>query len=141
NDKSDNPTEQGKSVLPIYLSYLNLDDMLGANRSIAELLAGFQTFSSFLLNAHVQGARSSIWGLKGYDPDMFDIGDLENSEGVAGYLASKQPGRDVRTGLTELKGTFDGSKTMEQVGGIMQLMQSLFPAQALPSQVAGLDRA
>lgn len=138
---SDDLTKQANMVIPWYIGFLNYDDMLGASRSIAELLAPFQSFTSFLMNAHVQGARSTIWGIKGYDPLMFDMSGLEANDGVSGYVASKQPGRDVRTGLMEIKGTFDGSKTMDQVGAMMQLTQQFFPAQAMPNQIAQMDRA
>ena len=141
NKQSDTLVDQGKIVIPIYAGYLQQDDMLGATRSIAELLGPFQSFMSFLLNAHVQGARGSIWGIKGYDPQMFDVDAIDNSDGTAAWIASKMPGRDVRTGLTEIKGTYDAGKTMDQVGSMMNLMQNFFPAQALPNQVAGLDRA
>jgi hypothetical protein len=134
-------SEQGKVVIPYYVGFLNVDDMLGSQRSIAELLAPFQSFTSFLLNAHVAGARSSIWGIKGYDPQMFDMSSLDAADGTSGYVVSKMPGRDVRSGLTEIKGTFDGAQTMSQMGDMMNLMQGFFPAQALPNQVANMDRA
>jgi len=138
---SDDLKKQVPVTLPYYLGYLNYDDMLSAARSIAELLIPFQSFTSFLLNAHIQGTRSSIWGIKAYDSTMFDMSALETNDGVAGYIASKQPGRDVRTGLTEIKGTFDGSKTMDQVGAMLQLTSQFFPAQAMPNQIAQMDRA
>ena len=138
---SDDLKKQVPVTLPYYLGYLNYDDMLGASRSIAELLIPFQSFTSFLMNAHIQGARSAIWGIKAYDSTMFDMSSLETNDGVAGYIASKQPGRDVRTGLLELKGTYDGSKTMDQVGAMLQLTSQFFPAQAMPNQIAQMDRA
>lgn len=141
NKESDSPTDQGKTVIPVYMGYLNRDDMKAANRSIAELLAPFQRFTSFLMNAHVAGVRNSIWGIKTFDPQMFDMSALDSSEGTVAYLESKAPGRDVRTGLQELKGTFDGTNTLSQVTGVMQIAQQFFPAQALPGQVAGIDRA
>lgn len=141
NEKDDDPKNQGKTLIPIYAGYLNRDDLKGANRSIAELLAPFQRFTSFLMNAHIAGARSSIWGIKTYDPTMFDMQVEGDSDNTVMYLASKAPGRDVRTGLQEMKGTFDGSKTLDQVQGIMGIAQTFFPAQAMPAQIAGIDRA
>lgn len=140
-DDSDELKKQAALVLPYYMGYLNYDDMLSASRSIAELLIPFQSFTSFLMNAHIQGARASIWGIKVYDSTMFDMSALETNDGVAGYIASKQPGRDVRTGLQEIKGTYDGSKTMDQVGAMMQLTSQFFPAQSMPNQIAQMDRA
>jgi len=141
NEASDALKDQTALVIPWYIGYLNYDDMLSASRSIAELLGPFQSFTSFLMNAHVQGARASIWGIKAYDSTMFDLSSLEANDGVAGYVASKMPGRDVRTGLQEIKGTYDGSKTMDQVGAMMQLVSQFFPAQSMPSQIAQMDRA
>jgi hypothetical protein len=141
NDESDDIRAQSQTVIPWYLGLLNIDDMKEASRSIAELLGPFQNHSSFLMNAQVQGARASIWGVKTIDSSMFDTDALDQGEGVAVTLKSKQPGRDVRTGYQEVKGTYDGSKTMDQVASVMQLAQNFFPAQALPSQVASIDRA
>lgn len=141
NDESDDIRNQGQVVIPWYIGLLNIDDMKEASRSIAELLGPFQNHSSFLMNAQVQGARSSIWGIKTIDGSMFDADALDQGEGVTVTLKSKQPGRDVRSGYQEVKGTYDGSKTMDQVGALMSLAQQFFPAQALPSQVASIDRA
>jgi len=139
--EDDDIKNQGKLQIPVFMSLLNKDDMLEATRSIAELMLPFQSFASFLLNAHVAGARGSIYGIKAYDPMMFDLAAAEAVEGTAMNLPSKMPGRDVRSGLQELKGTYDGSQTLNQVGGIMSVMKEFFPAQALPSQVAQIDRA
>lgn len=138
---SDDLTKQTNCIIPMYVGLLNYDDMGQSSRSIGELMTPFQSFTSFLLNAHVQGARSSIWGIKTYDSTMFDVSALEAADGVAGFVASKMPGRDVRSGLQELKGTYDTTKTMDQVGSMLQLVQQFFPAQALPSQIAQMDRA
>jgi hypothetical protein len=129
-----------KAEIPIYAGYLNQDEMGAAQRSQAELMAPFQTYSSFLLNADVAGARGTIWGLQGYDPSMFDLGSLPEGA-TTGRVASKIPGRDVRSGILSLNGQYDTSKTMEKLGGMLQLFQQFFPSQALPNQIAGIDRA
>jgi hypothetical protein len=126
--------------IPHYLGFMSVDDMKEAQRSVMELLKPFQRFSSFLFNIFVAGARKNIWGLKGYDPTMFDITKIKQGD-VAGFLASMQPGRDVRTGLMTLDSSTGTDKTMEMLDGVMNVTQKLFPSQSLPSQVAGIDRA
>lgn len=140
NQESDKPSEQDELEIPIYAGYMNVDDMGDAQRSIAELLIPFQTFGSFLMNSHIAGTRSSIWGLKGYDPSMFDLSRVEEGA-VAGWLESKIPGRDVRSGMMKMDGSVDTQGTMSGLRDLLNLVREFFPSQALPSQVAGMDRA
>lgn len=128
------------SEIPIYISRLNQDEMAAAARSIAEHLRPFQRFISFLVNTHVEGVRSNIWGLKALDPAMFDVSALKNGE-TSGILVSKIPNRDVRTGFMNLKNESDTRSNISDAGSILELMKQFFPNQALPSQVAGIDRA
>jgi len=119
---------------------MTTDDTKEAQRSVMELIKPFQRFASFLMNVYVAGARKNIWGLKGYDPTMFDMSKVEPGD-VAGTIPSKQPGRDVRTGMMTLDSTTGVEQTQAMIGVVMDLIQKLFPSQALPSQIAGIDRA
>lgn len=126
--------------IPHYLAFMTQDDMKEAQRSVSEMIRPFQRFSSFLMNIYMAGARKNIWGMKGVDPTMFDTSSLDQGD-VAGVLKSKVPGRDVRTGMM----TLDSSTGTEQAMGMLQqvlaVMKELYPSQALPSQIAGMDRA
>lgn len=127
--------------LPTYMSRLNIDDMLEAERSIAELVRPFQRLTSFLFNTHVEAIRSAIWGLKVYDPDGLDATTIQNGE-TSGLLASKKPGRDVRSLLMKVDTGAESTKqNLQDAGTVMDLMKQLFPNQGLPSQIAGMDRA
>lgn len=126
--------------LPVYIGRVNADDMEDAARTMVEHMKPFQRFTSFLLNTHVDGVRSALWGIKAYDPTMFDISGLKNGE-VSGILPSKIGGRDVRTGLVSLNMNPDTSNNVTMAGNVMELMKQIFPNQAMPSQIAGMDRA
>lgn len=126
--------------LPVYLARLDKDDMGEAARTLAENLMPFQRIVSFLMNTAIEGIRSNIWGFKGYDPAMFDITKVQNGE-TSGFLKSKVPGRDVRTGLLKLDGSSGTEENFKHAGVVLDLMRSLFPSQAMPSQIAGMDRA
>jgi hypothetical protein len=126
--------------IPHYCGFLNVDDMGEATRSVAELLAPFASFGSFLMNAHVDAARSSIFGLTVYDPMGIDLSTIPNGE-TAARIPTKQPGRDVRAIVQNLSQPLDTQNTMQALGGLLQIMDRFFPAQAMPSQVAGIDRA
>lgn len=138
--KTEQSELEAKVEIPFYCGYEKQDEMGYAQRSTAELLSPFQSFASFLMNAHINQARSSIWGIQAYDQQMFDFGQLPPGS-VAGRVPSKQPGRDVRSGLLDIKGNMNSENTMQNLMMVMQLMQQLFPAQAMPAQVAGIDRA
>lgn len=134
------PHPDRKPQIPYFLGYLKNDEMGSAQRSIAELLQPFQSFGSFLLNVHVAGSRNNIWGLQVYDPSMVDMGSV-NTGTTAARLPSKTPGRDVRTAIMKVDGTVETASTMDDLAKLMQIMREMFPAQAMPSQVASMDRA
>lgn len=130
-----------KVRIPYYIGFLKLDDMGPAQRSIGELLIPFQVFSSFLMNSHVAETRSKIWGIQGYDPAMFDMAGIQPGTTVA-RIPSKQPGRDVRSGLVTLSGDVKaGLDPLEAMNNLFGIIQKFFPSQALPSQIAQMDRA
>lgn len=131
---------EGAEELPVYLARLDKDDMGEAARTMAENLMPFQRIVSFLLNTAIEGIRSNIWGIKGYDPQMFDISKVQNGE-TSGFLKSKVPGRDVRAGLLKLDGSSGTEENFRHAGTVLELMRSLFPSQAMPAQIAGMDRA
>ena len=127
-------------LIPHYLCWLTEDELKEAQRSFVELQKNFQRFASSMLNIYVAGMRKAVWGMTVVDPSMVDAKNLEEGE-VAGILKSKEPGRDVRTGVMNLtlQGNLDGA--MSGVESILGLRDRFFPSQQLPSQVAGIDRA
>lgn len=132
---------QGEPVMiPMFLTFLTNDQLAEAQRSFMELMKGFQGFASSMFRIYQDGMRKGVYGITAYDPQMFDAGQLSKGE-VVGMLASKQPGRDVRTGLSTLNESSGTENAMRAVGESLQLKDSMFPAQALPSQIAGIDRA
>lgn len=127
-------------TIPLFVGFLNQDEMGEAQRSQVELMTPFQNYASFIVNADVQGTRSAIYGLQGYDPQMFDMASLP-AGAVSGRIPSKIPGRDVRTGLQNINTSYDSSGSMQKFQQLMALLQQFFPSQALPNQIAGMDRA
>ena len=130
----------GGSKIPIHVSFLNHDQMEQAQRSIMELLRGFQRFSSYLANIYIAGMRKNIWGITAVDGTMFDVTKFRQGD-VAGLVESKQPGRDVRSGLAQLNNTAGVEHAIGAIDSVFSIVQRLFPSQGLPSQVAGIDRA
>lgn len=131
---------KSEQELPVYMGHLNQDDMAAAQRSIAELLLPFQSYASFLLNSDIQAKRGNIYGLVGYDPTMFDMSTVPAGS-TAARIASKIPGRDVRSGIQKLLTDVDNNNAPQQLQMFLQLVKEFFPSQALPSQIAQIDRA
>jgi hypothetical protein len=127
-------------VIPIFLSHMTQDQMKEAQRSMMELMRGFQRFSSYLLNVYIAGMRKNVWGITVVDPSMFDTTQLEEGD-VAGIYKSKVPGMDVRTGLHKQDTSTGVEGAISALGSTLELTNKLFPAQAAPSQIAGIDRA
>lgn len=126
--------------IPIYMDYFTLDQMKAAQRSVMELLRGFQRLGSYLTNIYVAGLRKNIWGLKAYDPTGIDAGKLEEGA-VAGAIPTKVPGRDVRTLISDISTNTGVDDAMNNLAQVLNLVKEFAPSQALPSQVAGIDRA
>lgn len=127
-------------VIPYFLGHLKQDDMGEAQRSIAELLQPFQTFGSFLMNAHVAGMRNNIWGITVYDPSVINMASVKTGT-TAARIPSSAAGRDVRSVIQKVSGTVDTGDALAALGGLLNLTKEFFPSQALPSQIGGMDRA
>lgn len=126
--------------IPHFMGFLNVDDMKESQRSTAELLAPFASYASFLLNSNIDATRSGIYGFTIYDPLGIDMDSIPKGE-VAARVRSKMPGRDVREIVQTINGNMPTRDTMADLVSITQIMKEFFPAQALPSQIAGIDRA
>lgn len=126
--------------IPLYLGHLIKDDTRQAQRSQMEYQRPFQRFQSFLMNIYIASARKNIWGLKVYDPSAINITD-KNRGDVAGLIPTKAAGRDVRTVIGNVDSSTGTEKVFEAMNAVEAILQRMFPNQALPNQVAGLDRA
>jgi len=126
--------------IPLYLAYMTADQLKEAQRSFMELMRGFQRFGSAMFNIYIAGMRRNVWGVIGIDPTMFDASKLKSGDSV-GVLESKIQGRDVRSGLATLSNPSGVEGALNAVDSTLAIKDKFFPAQALPSQVAGIDRA
>lgn len=127
--------------IPYYITYMTQDQLREAQRSTMELMKGFQSFASNMYNIFVQGMRKNVWGLVGYDQTMFDMSQLPKGEVVGVIPMRGIPGRDARAGLMQVSGATGVESAMGVVSSTLQLKDQLFPSQAMPNQVAGMDRA
>lgn len=128
--------------LPFYLGLLN-DDGMGRNqKSVGELLQPMQNFASHTMNIHVQATRKKLFGLTAYDPSVIDLSQIPRGE-VVGHIPAKVEGsgKNLSDAIFEFKSEVDTERTMSDLAGTMDLINQFFPTQALPSQIAGIDRA
>lgn len=129
-----------KQELPFYLAFLTNDQLKEAQRSLMELQRGFQRFASAMYNIYTAGMRKNVWGQKAYDASAIDE-DVFKRGDAAGAIRIKQPGRDVRTAISDISTSSGVQETLTGVNTSLELKNRFFPAQALPSQIAGIDRA
>lgn len=128
--------------LPAFLGVLNDDFMREAAKSSAEILNPLQQFSSFLLNVHVQGSRKNLYGTTFYDPSRIGYDDVPEGEVAARVPIKPQGyGQDIRTMVYHDSHNLDTKQTLEDLQGMMEIINMFFPTQSLPSQIAGIDRA
>lgn len=136
------PMNNVHGFLPHFFGVINDDDMQNASKSPAEILQPLAEFASFLLNAHVTATRKNIYGLTVYDPSMIDMNAIPEGE-VAARIPLKPSGygKDLRSMLYKEDATLGTEQTLNDLQKVMQLIDQFFPTQALPSQIAGIDRA
>lgn len=128
--------------IPFYFGLVHNDSMGHLQRSPAEVLTPLQDFASFLLNTHQESERASIYGTTFYDPTMVKLDEVPKGEVAARVpVEPRAYGRDIRSFLFDMRATRDTQNTMQNLGQVMQIVDQFFPTQALPSQIASIDRA
>lgn len=128
--------------LPFNFSSPNADEMGHYQKSDAEAIRPFQTFASFIYNIHVAALRKNVWGTVVYDQSKVDLSQIPEGESAARVpVKSAAQGQDVRTFVQELHQNRDTGRLMEDVQNTLEMVNMLFPKQADPNQVAGMDRA
>lgn len=128
--------------IPCYLGMIHDDLMATSQKSVAEILQPLQDFASFLLNLHVYATRSAVWGLTIYDSSIVDLAQLPKGE-VNANLPVKPAGygKDIRNAIWKHNSTLETKQTMSDLESMMGIINQFFPTQALPSQIASIDRA
>jgi hypothetical protein len=128
--------------IPFYLGVVNDDSMGAAQKSVAEILQPLQDFASFLLNLHVYSTRSSVWGLTVYDPTVVDFSKMPKGE-INGYLPVNPAGygKSIDQAIWKHNSTLETKQTISDLEAMMGIINQFFPTQALPSQIASIDRA
>lgn len=128
--------------LPAFFGVANDDVLRQVAKSPAEILNPLQEFSSFLLNAHVQANRKNLYGKTFYDPSRVDLKAVPAGE-VAAEIPIKAQGygQDIRTMVYHDNNVLDTKQTLQDLQGMMGIIDQFFPTQSLPSQIAGIDRA
>lgn len=128
--------------IPFYMGLLN-DDLMGTSqKAVSEILQPLQDFASFLVNVHIASNRSSVWGTTLYDPTMVDLKQIPPGEVNARVPVKPAAyGKDIRQFIWQHNATLDTKQTLSDLTGVMDLINQFFPTQALPSQIASIDRA
>lgn len=128
--------------LPAFFGVLNDDVMGDAAKSPAEILNPLQQFSSFLLNSHVQANRKNLYGTTFYDPSRVDYDKVPKGEVAARVPIKPQGfGQDIRSMVYHDNNVLDTKQTLQDLQGMIGIIDQFFPTQSLPSQIAGIDRA
>lgn len=130
------------NYLPYFMGLINDDVMGTSQKGVAEILQPLQDFASFLLNVHMHGSRSSLWGLTVYDPTVVDLSAVPKGE-VAGTIPVKPAGygKNVNEAIWKYNSTLDTKQTLSDLDALMGIINQFFPTQSLPSQIASIDRA
>lgn len=130
------------NYIPHFMGLLN-DDLMGvAQKSVAEILQPLQDFASFLMNIHVAGSRSAIWGTTFYDKSVIDLSQIPQGEVAANVpIKAAGQGKDIRNAIFKHNAELDTRQTMSDLESLMGIINQFFPTQSLPSQIASIDRA
>ena len=128
--------------LPAFFGLAHDDLMAESTKSPAELLNPLQEFSSFLMNTHIQANRKNLYGTTFYDPSVIDYSVIPEGE-VAARIPMKAQGwgKDIRNAVYHDNNILDTKQTLQDMEGVMGIINQFFPTQSLPSAIAGIDRA
>lgn len=130
------------NYIPAFFGVLNDDFMRDGAKSSAEILNPLQQFSSFLLNVHVKGSRKNLYGTTFYDPSRLDYKSIPEGEVALRIPILPQGyGQDIRTMVAHDNNLLDTKQTLQDLQGMLGIIDQFFPTQSLPSQIAGIDRA
>lgn len=128
--------------IPVSIGLMSNDSLDEWQKSPAEIMRSLQDFLSFLLNTHISGVRKNLWGMIFYNPDMIDLSSIPEGE-VAARIPVKPTGQDIPLdrAVYHADNQVDTRQTMQDFQNLLGVIQQLMPTQALPSQIAGIDRA
>lgn len=128
--------------IPFYFGIINDDTSGEDSKSPAEILQPLADFASFLMNIHVKACRKNVWGTTFYDPSVVDYSKVPAGE-VAARVPIKAQGynKDIRNSLWHDSKVLDTKQTLQDMQGVMSIIDQFFPTQSMPSQIAGIDRA
>jgi len=136
------PLNNAHGWIPFFAGHVNDGIMGAAEKSPAEIIQPLQNFASHLLNVHVKANRKKIWGVTFYDPTVVDYNKIPDGE-VAAYIPieSSGYGRDVNEAIHHDHESLETKQTMQDLSAVMDVINQFFPTQALPANIAGIDRA
>lgn len=125
-----------------YFGMVNDDGMERQQKSTAEIMSPFQNFASHVMNIHIQATRKKLFGLTCYDPSVIDLSQIPEGE-IVGFVPAIKTGmgKNLNEAIWQDRGDIDTEKSLEDLKAIMDIVNIFFPVQALPSQIAGMDRA
>lgn len=128
--------------IPIYFGLSNDDTSGEDSKSPAETIQPLTDFASFLMNTHVKATRKNIYGTTYYDPSRIDLSVIPAGEVAANIPVKPQGyGKPVGDAVHKMNQTLDTQQTLGNMQGVMDIINQIFPTQAAPSQIAGIDRA
>lgn len=135
--------ESAHQWMPINAGYMQGDSMEESQLTPSETILPFQDFASYLMNTHVKATTEAVHGTVLYNADVIDMKAIPSGS-VARNIPFKPGGVDVDINKIFLRvpsQTRDTQALLQDSQQMMALLERLFPTQALPSQVAGIDRA
>lgn len=128
--------------IPFYFGVINDDTSGEDSKSPAEILQPLADFASFLMNIHVKACRKNVWGTTFYDPSVVDFSKVPEGEVAARVPIKPQGyGKDIRQYVYHDSKVLDTKQTLQDMQGVMSIIDQFFPTQSMPSQIAGIDRA
>lgn len=128
--------------IPFYFGVINDDTSGEDSKSPAEIMQPLADFASFLMNIHVKACRKNVWGTTYYDPSVVDYSKIPDGEVAARVPIKAQGyGKDIRNYVYHDSKVLDTKQTLQDMQGVMTIIDQFFPTQSMPSQIAGIDRA
>lgn len=127
--------------MPVSVATMNYRRKFGRSFKIGEHAAQMGLYTSTILNLHKRSLRKGLeGGLTIYNPDVFNLSELEDTAGGRVAANMSRFDDDIRRHIMQLADLPDSKNNVQQANQMVEMLRSIFPTDSQPAMM-GLDRA
>ena len=136
----DNEKKDAHNLLPYCMNMPIESELEFDQKSYGEHLMAFQTFSSFLMNAHQRATRKALYGITVYNPNVVDLSQLGDDVVGAIPFRSNVYDKAIKDSIAQFHDAPQTENNIVQISNMNELMQYILPTDQRRT-VSNLQRA